>query len=716
MNNDDWMGLAAETSRHNPAARDENPDGLGDREIDRTYDWSRHVGTYEGTWFSLAVTPPTNEIHLGSELWTIGTQWWKLIEHDRIDPSTQLLDLVDALSLEQRIIYDEVMGHCRSRLAGGDPSPILMNVDGRAGTGKSFLISVLSSHLQQLTGSTRPILERCAPTGAAAFGINGSTLHSLLRLPVLKGAQTMEPLQSAALTALQAKLCFVEYIIIDEKSMISLATLHRVDARLQEAFPQSQHPFGGRSIILLGDFWQLPPVEDKALFTQIGRRGRLNPAPPGPPIEQSQPRHQHQQVHGDTYFGYQKYKLFTTTRELVTQHRQDRTQLAFASALEALRNNAVEEEHWATLSQRCAFNLAPNEIATFSDAVRIYSTNADVDGFNHDRLRDCRQAVIKVVASNSCPQAKGLDSDSAGGLAPGMCLPMVFVLAVHLIVNKNAALDLTIGCRLMILENFRTELGIVNGTHCILHDIVWSPGDDPRSQPPYCLLVAVAVAGYTGKAFAYTPGEQVPIVPIFRSSRDFLLKGQVQYRSQFAVKLAYAITIHKSQGMTLPRVALNLARGRKATDLFYVAVSRVKRLDDILFEEPFDLDRLQASGGDTAIDRMIDWDEREPARAEGRRLIADYQQQPTRLPSTPYRTATAFSGRTPLSSISSNLPRSRPIAVAKGRTPASSDRDENMFSDMSDAALLDSDNTFDDTLFSQDVLEHREDGVLFGFD
>ena len=168
--------------------------------------------------------------------------------------------------------------------------------------------------------------------------------------------------------------------------------------------------------------------------------------------------------------------------------------------------------------------------------------------------------------------------------------------------------------------------------------------------------------------------------------------------------------------MTLPRVALNLARGRKATDLFYVAVSRVKRLDDILFEEPFDLDRLQASGGDTAIDRMIDWDKREPARAEGRRLIADYQQQPTRLPSTPYRTATAFSGRTPLSSISSNLLRSRPIAVAKGRTPASSDRDENMFSDMSDAALLDSDNTFDDTLFSQDVLEHREDGVLFGFD
>ncbi|KAF1985811.1 hypothetical protein K402DRAFT_312008, partial [Aulographum hederae CBS 113979] len=64
---------------------------------------------------------------------------------------------------------------------------LLLNIDGPAGSGKSYLIHVISAwfkHKQDEYGVTTPALRRIAPTGVAAFGIRGRTLHSLLRLPI----------------------------------------------------------------------------------------------------------------------------------------------------------------------------------------------------------------------------------------------------------------------------------------------------------------------------------------------------------------------------------------------------------------------------------------------------------------------------------------------------------------------------------------------------
>ena len=157
----------------------------------------------------------------------------------------------DSLNERQRNCYDVVKHHFEN---GGEP--LRMMVLGTAGTGKSYLVYALS----RLLGG---FLRRAAPTGMAGFLIAGSTLHSLLRLPVRQGKN----LQGQSLKALQTSLAGVKYIIIDELSMVSQAQFAWVDRRLRQGTAVDE-PFGGISVIMTGDLGQLQPVGGTPLYKQ----------------------------------------------------------------------------------------------------------------------------------------------------------------------------------------------------------------------------------------------------------------------------------------------------------------------------------------------------------------------------------------------------------------------------------------------------------------
>ena len=88
-------------------------------------------------------------------------------------------------------------------------------------------------------------------------------------------------------------------------------------------------------------------------------------------------------------------------------------------------------------------------------------------------------------------------------------------------------------------------------------------------------------------------GNDTPAIPIFRSTRDYVRGGANCTRTQFPLTIAYSITVHKSQGMTVDRAVLNMNAKKLTVGLRYAAVLRVKTLGGLLFEEPFDYQRIQ---------------------------------------------------------------------------------------------------------------------------
>lgn len=153
-----------------------------------------------------------------------------------------------------------------SHLDSKQREPLRMIITGSAGSGKSWLLKLLQQHLpsknQRFT----------ATTGSAAILIDGTTIHHLLRLPTKK--RSKKPLSGDALIQFQkgfnltAPPCNT-YIFIDEMSMIGKDCFYWIDQRARQATAQASLTFGGLSIILVGDFGQLPPVLDSSLFAEI---------------------------------------------------------------------------------------------------------------------------------------------------------------------------------------------------------------------------------------------------------------------------------------------------------------------------------------------------------------------------------------------------------------------------------------------------------------
>src|SRR3982074_705116 len=109
-----------------------------------------------------------------------------------------------------------------------------------------------------------------------------------------------------------------------------------------------------------------------------------------------------------------------------------------------------------------------------------------------------------------------------------------------------------------------------------------------------------------------TMGPSSPAPTTFPSSRHQAIRIQKRdcSRTNFPLRLAYAITVHKAQGLTLRKVVLNLERKDHSPGLSYVAISRVKKLSSIMFETPFDLSRFTTKESSNMKDRARDWDRR----------------------------------------------------------------------------------------------------------
>ncbi|VDI78734.1 Hypothetical predicted protein [Mytilus galloprovincialis] len=185
-------------------------------------------------------------------------------ENDQIAPATQQVEMEDAeigpTESEQYMFISIQIDQ--------------QNIDCGAGCGKSVVVrtifQALHRHLCSIEGEDPDDIRilLCAPTGKAAYNINGLTIHNAFQIQPNKGLD--QSLSCDVLNTLRMKYRNLSLILIDEISMVGNKMFSLLERRLKK-IKGSNCSFGGVSIIAIGDFFQLQPVFDSWIFNDLSK-------------------------------------------------------------------------------------------------------------------------------------------------------------------------------------------------------------------------------------------------------------------------------------------------------------------------------------------------------------------------------------------------------------------------------------------------------------
>ena len=450
---------------------------------------------------------------------------------------------VNLLNEQQLKAYNIISTHFRSN----NDQPLCMLILGTAGTGKSFLIHTIA----QLLG------DKCvltATTGIAAFHIGGITLHSALQLPIHR--HNCNDLRGQTLAAMQHRWTNKKYLIVDEVSMMGQKMMEWVDKRLRQATTLTQTPFGGLSVILIGDFAQLPPVGDRPLFAN-----------------------EHIGSHGHTM-----YQLFTNVVMLTQVVRQSGSSVEntlFRELLLRLRDGKSTEDDWTTLLQRTP--AIANNANDFNDVTHLFYKKEHVAEYNYEAITKLGTPIARINAIHSCTAAAMAKSDEAGGLEP-----VIFIA-------KRA--------KVMLTSNLWQQVGLCNGATGIVNNVLYAEGHQPPNLP---IAILINFFNYTGPPFIPEKPKCVPIPPIVFEWHN---GAKTISRQQLPLRLSYAMTIHKSQGQTMDKAVIDIGNKEMAAGCTFVALSRLKTLSGLLIQ-PMTFERLQSIGKLKRMQQRITEEER----------------------------------------------------------------------------------------------------------
>ena len=188
---------------------------------------------------------------------------------------------IGTLNQKQREYFDIIYNWAKrfvqnlSAVSKVDIKPLYIFLTGGAGTGKSHLVKTIYHTLTKTFSYRAMTLDKpkvllVAPTGVAAVNIDGTTIHTALGIPVGRYGKNLPKLNDKKRSALRNSLCELRVLIIDEISMVSNLQLLYIHLRLVEIFGYSDNvPFAGISVIAVGDFYQLPPVQQRTVYAEF---------------------------------------------------------------------------------------------------------------------------------------------------------------------------------------------------------------------------------------------------------------------------------------------------------------------------------------------------------------------------------------------------------------------------------------------------------------
>jgi ATP-dependent DNA helicase PIF1 len=407
---------------------------------------------------------------------------------------------------------------------------------GSAGTGKSFLMRKIITDLKEkyAKDSVRDAVYITAPTGMAACAIGGTTLHSFAGISTQNKSQEKMAATVCSNKACKSRWVACRTLVIDEVSMVDGELFDKLDyvARCARG---SARPFGGIQVILAGDFYQLPPVglDQQPKKSDSGRNQQRSDDEP-------------QKAAIFCFESKVWNQLLYAQMSLLQVFRQSDPR--FVTILNEMRVGKLSPQS-IQLIRNCGGGLRRLETENPQlKATKLFAVNALVDQLNDSELAKCPGELRKF---------KARDEGEVNELRNMAVLP---------------ELDLKLGAQVILLKNLDTEAGLVNGARGYVSDF------EAKGTPSEHPIVIFERPGH--------PSPSIPM-PIPRSEFTFELGSRIiATRSQIPLKLAYAISIHKSQGMTIDCLDVCLDKVFEYGQA-YVALSRAVSID-----------RLRVSGFD----------------------------------------------------------------------------------------------------------------------
>ena len=411
---------------------------------------------------------------------------------------------------------------------------------GKAGTGKTTFLKYIRENSHKKMAVT-------APTGVAAMNAGGTTLHALFWLPFGTFIEDY-PLQwndqdshiynksrlfsTIKLTRQRrAILQELELLVIDEVSMVRADTLDAIDVILKSV-RRDMRPFGGVQMLFIGDLYQLPPVVRDHEW-QVLRDHYSSPF-----FFDAKVLREHPPV----------------ILELSKIYRQNDND--FISLLNNIRNNTCSADDLAQLNAHYDPAFSPGEEEQY---ITLTSHNKLADAINQEQLAQLKGTMHNV-------RAVVKDEFQQGSFPADEMLP------------------LKIGAQVMFIKNdtgedrkfYNGKIGTVKELNLERHQVVvgFNDGSDD---------VVVRRETWENIRYKYNKGE------------DKIEEEVMGTFSQFPLRLAWAITIHKSQGLTFDKAVIDAGTSFAAGQV-YVALSRLTGLEGLVLKSKIPMHSIRTDG------------------------------------------------------------------------------------------------------------------------
>ncbi len=414
---------------------------------------------------------------------------------------------------------------------------------GEAGTGKSTL-------LRQFRESTKKKIIVLAPTGVAALNVEGETIHSFFGLG---RTASIDEIRRKPLNTSKRKLIReLDQIVIDEISMVRADIMDIIDLRLRQVL-NPYKPFGGLQMLLIGDLYQLPPV----LTTQ----------------EKSQFLSEYE----SPYFFSSKVFAEVEVQHIELTQIYRQTDKEFTASLGRIRKNTQTEKDIDYINSRYFGEVDVEDFDNYT--IYLAPTNRIVDYVNKYKLTEL-SGTIKIYEG----QTSGTFSDNSK--------------------PTPQKLEIAVGAQVMFLNNEKDqntgEFIWVNGSLGKVIDI--APAENSKINKNSNLITAVDKSDLL--IVELTNGKIVEVSPYTWSNEKYQFNEKTSEIekvvqgtfTQYPVRLAWAITIHKAQGKTFKKQIVDLGNFVFDFGQTYVALSRATSLEGIILRRPIKPGDIKSDG------------------------------------------------------------------------------------------------------------------------